>query len=360
MAEIPIIDIGPLVGRSARETDVAAAIGSACRETGFFYVVGHGIAPALVDTVFKMSREFFGQPLAAKQRAAFSGPAGNRGWIKLGNEALDPGKPHDLKEAFNIGLELAPDDPEVVAGKPFRGVNCWPDLADFRTAGLAYFDACWSLGRTLHRAFAIDLGLAPDFFEEVFDRPMATLRLLHYPPAPPTVMDGQLGAGEHTDYGNLTLLATDEAGGLMVRHRSGQWIKAPVVPNAFVCNIGDCLMRWTNDVYVSTPHKVESPPGRHRYSVAFFPRSQSGSERRLLADLHRARAPREIRAGLSRGVSPLAAGADLRAGAARRRDSHGVSRRLGAPRFVQSRGHSGRALAARIRNDRADLSVATQ
>jgi isopenicillin N synthase-like dioxygenase len=270
MAEIPIIDIGPLVGRSARETDVAAAIGSACRETGFFYVVGHGIAPALVDTVFKMSREFFGQPLAAKQRAAFSGPAGNRGWIKLGNEALDPGKPHDLKEAFNIGLELAPDDPEVVAGKPFRGVNCWPDLADFRTAGLAYFDACWSLGRTLHRAFAIDLGLAPDFFEEVFDRPMATLRLLHYPPAPPTVMDGQLGAGEHTDYGNLTLLATDEAGGLMVRHRSGQWIKAPVVPNAFVCNIGDCLMRWTNDVYVSTPHKVESPPGRHRYSVAFF------------------------------------------------------------------------------------------
>jgi isopenicillin N synthase-like dioxygenase len=97
MAEIPIIDIGPLVGRSAGAADVAEAIGSACRETGFFYVVGHGIAPELVDTVFKMSREFFGQPLAAKQRAAFSGPSGNRGWIQLGNEALDPGKPHDLK-----------------------------------------------------------------------------------------------------------------------------------------------------------------------------------------------------------------------------------------------------------------------
>jgi isopenicillin N synthase-like dioxygenase len=154
MAEIPIIDIGPLVGRSAGSADVAAAIGTACRETGFFYVVGHGIAPALVDAMFAMSRDFFGQPLPAKQRAAFSGPSGNRGWIKLGNEALDPGKPHDLKEAFNVGLELAPDDPEVVAGKPFRGVNCWPDMPGFRATALSYFDACWDLGRTLHRAFA--------------------------------------------------------------------------------------------------------------------------------------------------------------------------------------------------------------
>src|SRR6266702_3144770 len=77
-------------------------------------------------------------------------------------------------------------------------------------------------------------------------------------------------AGEHTDYGNVTLLATDAVGGLMVRDRNGRWLDAPVVADAFVCNIGDCLMRWTNDVYASTPHKVESPPGRHRYSVAFF------------------------------------------------------------------------------------------
>ena len=82
--------------------------------------------------------------------------------------------------------------------------------------------------------------------------------------------DGELGAGEHTDYGNVTLLATDEVGGLMVRDRVGHWLEAPVVPEAFVCNIGDCLMRWSNDTYVSTPHKVVSPPGKDRYSVAFF------------------------------------------------------------------------------------------
>jgi isopenicillin N synthase-like dioxygenase len=81
---------------------------------------------------------------------------------------------------------------------------------------------------------------------------MATLRLLHYP-APPPGSDPQTGAGAHTDYGNLTLLATDDVGGLEVRTRAGEWIEAPVVPGAFIVNIGDCLMRWTNDVYVSTP-----------------------------------------------------------------------------------------------------------
>ncbi len=270
MADIPIIDVAPLMNGGTGAGDVARAIGAACRETGFFYVTGHGIAPGLTGRVFAGAQAFFALPQSSKARAAFSGPSGNRGWIKLGNETLDPGKPFDLKEAFNIGLELDADDPEVLARKPFRGRNIWPDVADFRAAMLGYFDACWGLGRMLHRAFAIDLDIAPDFFDPKFDRPMATLRLLHYPPAAAQPLDGQLGAGEHTDYGNVTLLATDDAGGLMVRHRSGAWIKAPVVPDALVCNIGDCLMRWTNDIYVSTPHKVVNPPGRDRYSVAFF------------------------------------------------------------------------------------------
>ena len=102
------------------------------------------------------------------------------------------------------------------------------------------------------------------------DRPMAVLRLLHYPPAPARAEAGQLGAGEHTDYGCVTLLATDGVGGLQVRSRTGDWLDAPHVPGAFVCNIGDCLMRWTNDIYVSTPHRVVSPAGRERFSVAFF------------------------------------------------------------------------------------------
>ena len=97
---------------------------------------------------------------------------------------------------------------------------------------------------------------------------MATLRLLHYPAYP--VGTGRIGAGEHTDYGNITLLATDNVGGLEVRTRAALGSPRRSMPDAFVVNIGDCLMRWTNDIYVSTPHRVVNRSGRERYSIAFF------------------------------------------------------------------------------------------
>ena len=238
-------------------------------DVGFFYISGHGVPPALMKRVFDISAAFFTGPASVRDAVSFSGPGGNRGYIRLGGETLDPGKPPDVKEAFNIGLELPPDDPEMLARAPFRAANLWPEMPGFRDTMLDYFNRVWRLGRDLHRGFALDLGLAPDYFETRLDRPNATLRLLHYPQSVTPPAEGQLGAGVHTDYGNVTLLATDEVGGLMVQDRSGRWLDAPVIPDTFVCNIGDCLMRWSNDVYVSTPHKVVNP-GKDRYSVAFF------------------------------------------------------------------------------------------
>jgi isopenicillin N synthase-like dioxygenase len=271
VSAIPVIDIAPLVNGSPEQAQaVARALGRACRDVGFFYVTGHGVPPALMARVFETSAAFFSGPASIREAASFSGPGNNRGYIRLGGEALDPSKPPDVKEAFNIGLELAPDDPKLLARAPFRAANLWPDMPGFRETMIEYFNRLWRLGRDLHRGFALDLGLEPDFFETRLDKPIATLRLLHYPPIAKPLSDGQLGAGAHTDYGNVTLLATDAVGGLMVQERSGRWLDAPVIPGAFVCNIGDCLMRWSNDVYVSTPHKVVSPSGADRYSVAFF------------------------------------------------------------------------------------------
>jgi isopenicillin N synthase-like dioxygenase len=268
---VPVIDVGALYASDPGEVRrVADAIARACRDIGFFYVTGHRVPPQLLADAFAASRQLFSLSATEKSAVAISKSPHNRGFVAITGEALDPTRHPDLKEAFNVGLELAADDPEVIAGRPFRGVNLWPPLAGFRTTVLAYYDALWSLGRRLHGAIAVDLGLPPAYFEDKLDRPMATLRLLHYPPMPANPVEGQLGAGEHTDYGNLTLLATDDTGGLEVRTRAGDWIAAPVLAGAFLCNIGDCLMRWTNDVYVSTPHRVVSRRGRERYSIAFF------------------------------------------------------------------------------------------
>jgi len=260
MNDIPIIDVAPL--RSANPSATVEALGRICREIGFFYVTGHGIS---TDAVFAAAQDFFALPVEQKDRLSIKRSPHNRGYVGLGGERLDEHTPPDQKEAFNIGLELAPNDPELLARVPFRGVNFWPDLPGWRATVLAYYQACHQLVLDIHRGFALDLGIAEDFFASRLDRPISTLRMLHYPPGEAS----DLGAGTHTDYGNLTVLATDGVAGLQVRRRDGTWLDAPHVKGAFVCNIGDCLMRWTNDVYVSTPHRVVRP-ARERYSIAFF------------------------------------------------------------------------------------------
>ena len=250
MSEIPIIDANDLT-----------LLGKACREVGFFYLTGHGVPTA---GIFAAARTFFTQPAEAKEALSIQRSPNNRGYIGVGHERLDQNTPPDQKEAFNIGLELPHDDPELLARKPFRGVNFWPELTGWRATALAYYEACTELTLTIHRGFARDLGLDADYFTTRLHRPMSTLRLLRYPPG----QEGP-GAGTHTDYGNLTILATDGVAGLQVRRRDGAWIDAPHVPDAFVCNIGDTLMRWTNDIYVSTPHRVVRP-ARERYSIAYF------------------------------------------------------------------------------------------
>jgi len=265
--ELPVIDLAPLrQGGEAALTATAREIGAACRGAGFFYVVNHGVPPALIADAFTKSRAFFAAPLQEKLAVSMEIVGGNRGYSGFMREALDPAHGRDKKEAFNIGVELQSDDPGLAAGEPYRALNAWPRTPGFRDTLLEYFDACLTLGLDIHRVIACDLGLAQDFFVDKFERPMATLRLLRYPPEPA----GEIGAGAHTDYGDITLLITDGVGGLEVRRRDGGWIAAPAIEGAFIVNIGDCLMRWTNDVYVSTPHRVVSRGAGERYSIAFF------------------------------------------------------------------------------------------
>ena len=270
MHALPVISLAGLRSDDAQvRLDTAQQLGKACRETGFFYLVDHGIDDNRFTRLFADSKRLFALPLAQKEALSIRRSKHNRGYVAISDEQLNPAAGADFKEAFNIGTELPADHPDLLAGKPFRGVNYWPELPDWRESMLGYFDACLEIGRVLHRGFALDLGSDESFFAQPLRAPIATLRMLHYPAAEGSEQRADAGAGEHTDYGNVTLLKTDGVAGLQVRNRAGQWIDAPDLPGAFVCNIGDCLMRWSNDTYQSTPHRVRAPQ-QERYSVAFF------------------------------------------------------------------------------------------
>lgn len=266
--EIPILDWQRFEqGTPAEKQGFVADLGAAARQIGFLVLANHSVPANLIDRTFAAGDAFFAMPHEAKDTVAIHRSGGaNRGYAGQGTESLDEASGvKDRKEAFNVGLELANDDPRL--GEPFRAQNLWPEQDGFRETTLAYYNAALSQGVALHRAIALDLGLPEEHFDGAFDSSMATLRLLNYPAGDSA---GSIGAGAHTDYGSMTLLMTDGVGGLQVRPRGVDgWVDVPHVPGAFVVNIGDCLMRWTNDIYVSTPHRVVAPPQARR-SIAFF------------------------------------------------------------------------------------------
>ncbi len=269
-SHVPVIDISALVAGSGARHAVAARIGEACRQCGFFYIVGHTIDEALQLRLEEISRRFFAQDLATKMeiRMARGGRAW-RGYFPVGDE-LTSDRP-DLKEGIYFGTELAADHPVVRAGTPMHGPNLFPVIPLFRDTVLDYMAAMTRLGHTLMAGIALSLGQQESYFADRYTAdPLILFRIFNYPPASlPAGTEPRWGVGEHTDYGVLTILKQDDAGGLQVKSQS-HWVDAPPVPDSFVCNIGDMLDRMTGGLYRSTPHRVHNQAPRDRLSFPFF------------------------------------------------------------------------------------------
>jgi isopenicillin N synthase-like dioxygenase len=263
--ELPIIDAATL-----DQPGTIATMHAACIGTGFFYLGNHGIPAAVIADAVDQAHRLFALPIEQRLAVSLSQSRCNRGYEPMQAQTLEAGMPPDLKEGFNIGEDLPADDPRVLAGLFNHGPNQWPaGLPAFRPAMEAYFNALTALAVRLMTAMARSLGLPPDTFDPFCHQPMTILRLLHYPPQPPNPQPGEKGCGAHTDWGCLTLLLQDDAGGLQVQV-GGEWIAAPPVAGTFVVNIGDMFARWTNDRYRSTLHRVVNVSGRDRYSIPFF------------------------------------------------------------------------------------------
>lgn len=271
MNTLPIIDIAPLYENDPHAiTQVSAAIDRACREWGFFYIKGHPISAARIEALTHAAKTFFALPLDDKLRIDITQTRHHRGYGAIATEQLDPALPSDLKETFDMGLHLPADHPEVLAEKPLRGPNRHPALPGWEALMEAHYLDMQALAQTLLRAMTPALGVPEDFFDQRFTQPVSVFRMIHYPPRHTATSAEQQGAGAHTDYGCITLLYQDNAGGLQVRNVNGEWIDAPPIEGTFVVNLGDMMARWSNALYLSTPHRVISPLGVDRYAMPFF------------------------------------------------------------------------------------------
>lgn len=238
----------------------------------------------MLSRTYSASAGFFKRPQEQKDALGWTTPEANRGYVAHGREKVSnlvnkedveklKAQAPDLKESMEIGREGEPGHP-----------NNWPsgdeEAANFKATMLEFFETCKDLHVEVMRAIAVGMGLSQSYFDSYTDVGDNTLRLLHYPGTPKSVFSSnkfQVRAGEHTDYGSLTLLFQDDRGGLQVKGPNGVYVDATPIPGTVVINAGDLLARWSNDTIKSTLHRVVEPPSPPqgdeypaRYSIAYF------------------------------------------------------------------------------------------
>ena len=260
------------VSLAAQDSDplgFAQALGRSFQRYGFAIVADHGIPPALIARAEERAKALFALPEEVKRQYHRPGTGGARGLTPFGIETAKDSQAYDLKEFWHVGREL----PE---GHRFAGMmapNLWPaEVAGFREAQVALYDALDAAGRRLLRAIALYLQLDPDFFEDTIEDGNSVLRLLHYPPMG---ADGpNIRAGAHEDINTITLLLGAEEAGLELLDRDGDWLPVQPGPGELAVNVGDMLQRLTNNLLRSTTHRVMNPAperrGHARYSMPFF------------------------------------------------------------------------------------------
>jgi isopenicillin N synthase-like dioxygenase len=291
--QIPTIDIGDFLnGSPAGRMRVVAQVRQACEEVGFFLIAGHGVPDALIKNIRDVTNAFFDLPMAEKLKSQFDlGVVGASGFEVMGRTALARSlgndTPPDYREAYKIAaLNIRENDPYYTCdeGKKYFPPTLWPSKpAGFRQVYEEYYRVVDRLAADIMRIFALALGLEEDFFADKMDKAVNRLNAIRYLPQDQAPVEGQLRAGEHTDYGTLTiLLAEDKPGGLQVRLRNGKWVDVRPPDGTFVINIGDLMMHWTNDRWLSNLHRVANPPPEHaqvaRLSIVFFQKPNYDAE----------------------------------------------------------------------------------
>ncbi|WP_317930049.1 isopenicillin N synthase family dioxygenase [Halioxenophilus sp. WMMB6] len=266
---LPVISLENFAERKA---EIADQLWLAATDVGFFQLSDHGIDQDAIDGMFASAEQFFALDDAIKAQYPLKGGGLNAGW-ETKAQVRPSTRMADQKESFQVTRPHMDD--------------LWPseeELPAFQATSLNFEAEAWALGMRVLSCFALKLGFPEDFFTKAHNPEgegyQSTLRLLHYyPMSKADTTNGEWRAGAHSDFDCLTLLFQREGqGGLQVcpgrEADSGEWTSVVPKNNLVTCNIGDMLMRWSDDQLKSTLHRVRMPTAEEylgsRYSIAFF------------------------------------------------------------------------------------------
>ncbi|CAD0185778.1 2-oxoglutarate-dependent ethylene/succinate-forming enzyme [Ruegeria sp. THAF57] len=264
---IDTLDLEKLDTRNEAEL---ARLQRAVKDVGLLCVSNTGLDKARVERVLSEYRAFFHLSEAEKRRVDMAKTGANRGWGASRSEQVDPSANPDFKEVFDCGYELAVGDPYASRGLSVYAPNLWPQSpSGFRDTIQDYYDDACAVALRILRAIAAALGRDANSFDAAFDTPMALLRGNFYPQRPAWAGALDFGIGAHTDYGCLTLLATDGTPGLEAQLPDGNWAEVRAEPGTFIINFGEMLEFWTEGQVKATMHRVVGG-AEERLSIPLF------------------------------------------------------------------------------------------
>lgn len=268
MSDIPVISLSAAEDSQSNIEVAGKEIIEALESIGFFYVKDHGIPEEMISRIFCKSDMFFALPTEVKKKY-LKPKDSNHGWMEPQRESLNPSRPPDLKEAFNMTPKSRP--------------QVWPtEVEGFQQNYEEFWKTCSHLTLKILECMAIGLGLPSNQLAECHqlfgeEGNASTLRTMYYPGIDnvSSVKERQVRCGEHTDFGSITLLFQDEVGGLEVKSISDEYLPVPHIPGCIVVNIGGLMERWAVDRLVAAEHRVLIPTDpflaqKPRRSIAFF------------------------------------------------------------------------------------------
>ena len=280
---VPVIDLSIFSdGDEPARVEIGRQVDQACRQVGFFSVIGHGVDAEVIESAHAAALEFFDLPLEDRLTARKPVPTYPYGYSPFSGEALNrsvggSGVP-DLKETYNVGpvdepprpIEQTTDPDEQAVWAP----TIWPAaMPELQPVLERYYRAMADLAATVMNTFAYALGLGGGWFDPFINEHCSALRLAHYPSLPEAPDPEAFRAGAHSDYGTLTILRLDAEPGLQVQSLDNRWFDVEAPEGALVVNLGDLMQRWSNDRWRSTMHRVVVPDGHHdcrRLTMPFF------------------------------------------------------------------------------------------
>lgn len=232
---IPIVDISPLLRRDNLRSmqRTLCRIRAAARDTGLFYLAGHGIPLAVLRRAYQCSLQHF--ELAPEFKIALSTSNGINRYIAE-------------RQAF-----FAQPQFHIVED------GCLPAVIE------RYYEHIFDLCRSLLEGWAIATGTPADSFHCLGAHPLLYGRLLRPPPS--AVESGTDKPGMHQPYGAITILWKDEMDGIRV---DDHVIESLSESGRFVFQIADTMARWSTDLHISVPHRLVGGPGRESFSIPVF------------------------------------------------------------------------------------------